>query len=312
MAANREWPAYSLRALLARLPACAQAKYRALSSLIGDIEALNAAADERASAMRAELARLADNATRVQDKEEDAALSAQINVLRDELEILARDRSTREALRSNTLQCKSAIEQWLANLEMGAISISGALRPVNVEPHLAKGETVKDALLRARREITNLKHELAQIAAAPLPPDEIRGEIIRQVETLAAQGRPRLGLEGGRVNLSFPDMPTLGAPGSALTTPAGSVTRMLCWLFGDQIIERLSVGLDGLTGLTREERSSRSVELEGRLLALEHEEEFWVVQALATRLEVHRRLGASPLALLGLEPAPVPVAIAAE
>jgi hypothetical protein len=37
---------------LARLPAQAQAKYRALTSLIADTEALNHAADQRAVVMR--------------------------------------------------------------------------------------------------------------------------------------------------------------------------------------------------------------------------------------------------------------------
>jgi hypothetical protein len=311
MAANREWPAYNLRQLLARLPAEAQARYRAFGALIDDLTALNAAADERGKVMRDELARLTDSAARKRDDvDERASLEAQIEVLQSELETLARDRSTREALKANTLQCKSAVEQWLANLEMGAVSVAGPLRPVRVEPRLSKGESVKDALLRVRRDIAGIKHELAQVAAAPLPPDEIKAEIVRQVEALAAQGRPRLNLENGKVALSFPDMPAFGT--GALTTPSGAVSQWLCWLFGDLVVERLCVGVDGIeNGLRQEERETRSVELETKLLKLEHEEEALVVLALSERLEVHRRLGASVMALLGLEAAPEPVSVQA-
>jgi len=310
---NRDWPAYSMRALLARLPASAQSKYRAMSASIADIEALNRSADERASMLRDELARLAGDASRNDDKEEAAALQTQVDTLRDELEALARARSRREGLKANTLQCKSAIEQWLANLEMGNASVAGPLRPANVTPRFLDDETVESALLRVRRDIAGIKNELARIAAAPLPPQQIRAEIERQVEALAAQGRPRLDLEGGKVGLTFADQPAFANAGAALTAPSGSATRWLCWLFQDEIVRRLTVGVDGIeNGLTREERETRTAELQRHMLAREHEEEALIVRALALGLDVHRRPGANVLALLELEAVSEPVMLAAE
>ncbi|MEH6950719.1 hypothetical protein V4R08_05140 [Nitrobacter sp. NHB1] len=100
---------------------------------------------------------------------------------------------------------------------------------------------------------------------------------------------------------------------TARSAPPGNAWRFLCWLFGDEITRRFCAGLAGLeNGLTKQEREARTAELGAELLSLEHTEEALVTRALAERLEVHRRLGASPMALLGLTATPVPVLAAAE
>jgi hypothetical protein len=145
-----------------------------------------------------------------------------------------------------------------------------------------------------------------------LPPEHIKTEIKRQIAALAAQGRPTVELEKGQVTVTFPDQPAFGDPGAPLSAPSGSATKLLCWLFGDQIIDRLNAGVDSVTGgLTRHEREVPLDELRAELLKLERQEEALVAQGLHQGLDVHRRPGASPLALLGLEPAPALLGVAA-
>lgn len=300
---NQNYPAYRLSDIIGRLPAAARSKYRALGSLIEDQRALIDATNERRRSteelifsMEARFARL-DRRT---DAEAIVELRAEMDGLRSEVERSDKERARRSGIMGNCQQVKSAIEAWLGKWDTTDIGISGPIVAASVDAALQPGEDISAAIKRVRSDIARLKSEIATIKAAPLPVEDIRAAIVKQIDTLANQGRPVMNFEAGKVAITFADMPMFGA-GGVLSAPPGSATKLMAWMFRDQLIEAMTAGLGAVTGgLAKPERDRRIAELERALLATEHIEEAYVCQAIAAGLEVHRRLGVNILALLGL------------
>ena len=167
-----------------------------------------------------------------------------------------------------------------------------------------RDESLAGAVTRIRRQILGHKSELSQLRAAPLTSAEIKTKITGHINQMAEQGRPYLNLEGGVVDVRFADVPAFGD--GALMAPAGAASKLLAWLFRDELISSLTRGSDNIEGgIAASERPKLEAVLDSKILALEHQEEALVVEALSQGLECNRRLGCNILAILGLEPTPI-------
>ena len=298
-----QWPVYSLAQAVGRLPYPAQSKYRALAALADDSGALLRATMERSKRLEESLyhveMRLGRLDPRTEGDDAIAKLRADRDALRAEVNTEEQRRSTLNARRSNAEQVLSQLQAAIPLLvERGG----GQLRAVTITAQPRRDESLKDAILRLRREIANANSELNGLRTAPLPPADIKAEINRQVAAMADQGRPALRLDGGTVEVAWPDVSLFANPGAPMAAPNGSASRLLCWLFQDQITAALTNGVDDVIGgVSKSDRERRSAELTDEVRRLEHEEESLVTQALDAGLDVHRRYQASPFALLGLE-----------
>jgi hypothetical protein len=111
----------------------------------------------------------------------------------------------------------------------------------------------------------------------------------------------------------WPDVQPYAAPGGALSAPSGSASRMLAALFGDQLKKLLVGSVDDIKGaILSAERPKRVREVEAHILALEVAEERLVMAALEEGVEVHRRIDASPWAILYADEEEAALAEAAE
>jgi hypothetical protein len=229
-----------------------------------------------------------------------ATLTRERDQLRQERDELEAQRNVRNGMRGNSEQIVSQLQVFIPRLiEVGA---GGPLRVVTASAQPRQHETLKDAILRTRREIANLKSERNALRVAPPTAAEIRAAIIAEVDAAAARGAPRVTVENGKVSVRFADQVEFANPGAPLSAPSGSASAQLCWLHRDQIIARLSAGLDDAAeGVSQQQRDGRSREIEQQIFDLETEEECLIVEAVKEGLEVHRRHDANPLCWLGLE-----------
>jgi hypothetical protein len=229
-----------------------------------------------------------------------AKLELDRNALRIEVGTLEQRRSLLNARRANAEQTLAQLNSAIPLLvERGG---GGALRPVTVTAQPREGEDLKAAILRVRSQINNNNSEITRLRTAPCTADEIRAAAIPKVEQMAAQGAPHIASANGTVEIRFPDEPQFADPGAVMSAPSGSASKMLAWLFPEQMLARMTDGLDDVVGgVSKAEREARSTELNAEVRELEHEEEALVCMALEAGLDVHRRPTASPLALLGLE-----------
>ena len=296
-------PPLSLTQVVERLPAHARRKYDDLKALLGDAEALQKSLMERIKAAEDKFADI----SRRYEYSREVDLVAELEAARAALDRLEKERSRRNGVRANTEQVVSRINNFLLARMSGAVEIAPPPRLRSVPAGRKKGESIGDALLRTRREIAAAQNELMRIRTAPLPKEEIGLVVIGMIDQLAAEGRPQVVIEGGKVALHLSDTQTYAAPGQALAAPAGSASRLLSWLFHDELIKKLLKelkeqlkGIDDKTGgIPASERPERIREAEERIFALEVVEEKPVMSALAAGLEVHRRPDASPWAVLG-------------
>ena len=183
---------------------------------------------------------------------------------------------------------------------------------VAAEPR--KGETLSAALLRVRGEIGAAKGELAMVLAAPPPMNEIRQQVRDLVGKLAHEGKPRISVEGGKVEIMLPDVTQFAGAGQVFSAPSGSASRLWAAINPDGFYDWIMSTVGAVEGgISAEKRASREAELKARIRALEHEEESLVTAALDSGIEVHRRWDASPLAMLGVTDEPLgALAVAAE
>jgi hypothetical protein len=299
---NTAWPAYSFWGLLDRLPLEARRKYRAIVAMKQDVEAVLRNNMERGKEMESMLAGVDTRLVRCDPKTDAhsiAKLKKERESLRMELDALEQIRAVKNTVRSNLDQTISQLRDIAIPRLVG--ERSPPLCAHSVSAHPQPNETLKDAINRVRRAIRVKQIEYANLKAAPLPPADIRAAIVKQVDQLADRGRPALNLDAGKVEISWPDMPLFANTGQAIGAPSGSATRLLCWLFHDDIVAALTNGIDQVQGgVSTDTRQCRIAELEREILEFEYEEESLVEQALADGMECHRRFECNPLAVLGI------------
>jgi hypothetical protein len=289
-------PPYSLVQCIERLPAHAQEKYEALRAALDDAEALQRSLMERVKAAEDRLARI----SRRYEYSHDSDLVAELDAARGSLERLDRERSRRNSVRGNTEQIVSRLNNFIMQRSSGAADIAPPPKLTSVPAGRRKGESIVDALTRVRREIAAAEGELRRIKSAPPPALEVKLAIIEEVDALAKEGRPLVTSDGGRITINWPDVMQYATPGSALSAPSGSASKMLAWLFRKELIKKLIAEVeDNEGGIPARERPQRIREAEARIFGLETAEGKLVCQALDAGLEVHRRPDASPWAILG-------------
>lgn len=203
---NQNWPVHTLAAVLKKLPPCAAAKMRAVNSTIIDSTALINSTDAQVQELEPVFIDLQRRLSRLDprtDADDIHRTEGEIAVIEHDREKLASERAKRSGIRDNAQQVRAQLEAWLGAWETGGVHIGGALRPAVIKPARRKGENIRDALLRVRSKIAEVKSEIVRTKQAPLPPAEVKREIERQVQQLADKGRPILNLDGGKVDLRF-------------------------------------------------------------------------------------------------------------
>ena len=245
-------PPYSLTQIVERLPAHARRKYEDIKALLADAEALQRSLMERMKAAEDKFAHI----SRQRSYSNDVELDGELEAARAALERLDKERSRRNSIRGNTEQVKSRLDNWLLQRASGAVDIAAPPKLGSVPAGRRKGESLVDALGRVRREIAAARAELQQTKSAPPTPDEIKIAIIEEVNALAEQGCPQLTSEGGKVELHWPDQQLYGTPGSALSAPAGSASKLLAWLFRKRDAQEADRRGRGQRGWRPERRAS--------------------------------------------------------
>lgn len=167
-------------------------------------------------------------------------------------------------------------------------------------PEAHDGESLSDAILRLRGEISSAGGELMRLKTAPLPAAELRSLVEAEVDRLAKTGRPYVVTEaGGKPSIIWPDQMRFAVPGSVLSAPSGSASQLLAALFPAELKRLLCDGIeDSKHSVPSAERPRPIRETEARIFAAEIAEERLVMAALDSGLEVDRRLDASPWAVL--------------
>jgi hypothetical protein len=302
------YPVHSLGQALDRLGARPRAKYDALKGLLTDAEALQRSLMERIRVKEdqfADLSRRRDYAHGGEGVEEAATLDAELSAVRTDLARLEGERQKRNSVRANTEQVVSRLNNAIMQFFSGAAEVERPPWPT-VVPGARDGESVGDALLRLRHEISTAQGELMRIKAAPPPAAEIKAAIEAEVDRLAGAGTPRIAVDAGKVSIHWPDVQPYAVPGSALAAPSGSASSLLAALFPAQLKKLLTAGIaDTRDSIPARSRPRLIREAEARILALEVGEERLVVAALEQGLEVHRRIDASPWAILLADTEPV-------
>src|SRR5262249_12620535 len=230
---------------------------------------------------------------------EQTRLDAELARVRADLDKLERERSKRNSVRANTEQVISRINNFVGELFSGASDINPPQWPDAV-PGAYESESVGDAILRLRSEISVARSELQRIKSAPLPTAEIKAQIEAEADRMAAAGTPRItGGRAGKGGIDGWDVQAFAAPAQARSAPSGSASQLACWWDRDAMIERLTAGIVDVPGsIPAAERPQRIRESEAHIFALEVAEERLVVAGLDAGLEVHRRPDASPWAVL--------------
>jgi hypothetical protein len=295
---ENRYPVYSLVQALDRLSPRARRKYDDLKALLADAEAMQRALMERITVKEERLANLVRQRSYAVDADEIERLGAELTAAHADLDKLDRERTRRNNVRANTEQTVSRLNNFIGELFSGASDITRPPWP-DVVPGPAEGESVTDAILRTRHEISTAQGEATRVRVAPLPADEVRAALVAEVDRKAGDGAPRVSVDAGRVTVHWPDEQRYAAPGQAFSAPSGSASNLECWRDRDAMIAQLTAGLTDLRGaIPAAERPRLIREAEARILALEISEERLVMAALDTGLEVHRRIDASPWAIL--------------
>ena len=291
-------PPFSLAQCIGRLPLRAQDKHGELRALVADSEALQDSLMERIRAAErkyAEVSRRRAYSSASRDADAVAKLDGDLAAVRASLDKLERERSRRDSVRANTEQVVSRLNNFITALFSGVSEMVPPPQPDSVAAGQREGETITDALLRARNEIRSAQAELMMVRVAPLPAEEIKAAIIEHVDQMAREGRPAHRIEGGKVVVHWADVQLYAGPGQALNAPSGSASRLMCWLDRDRIVAALTAGVVDVAGaIPSTERPGRIRALEARIYGLEIAEERLVMAALEEGLEVHRRPDASP------------------
>lgn len=302
--ANPQWPVWSFSAMLERLPLEAQAKYKKIADSVADLQALTRLAQERVADLETRVAQVDNVLSRVSHREAADPDAVAENTTRrkhliDQVAELQKQLSFRNSMRANAEQTLAQLRDIALPRLLGERAVPLRAYTLSASPN--KGEDIKDAIVRIRADIVRIQHELKILLESPPSPNEIRASLVEMVDRYEREGTPFIDVSNGKLTVTFVDQPQYANPGSILSAPSGSATKMLCWLFKDRIFEALTRDLDQIQGgIAAPKRKEREAELRRQLLRLERMEESLVEQAIDLGLECHRRPTADPLAILGI------------
>jgi hypothetical protein len=187
--------------------------------------------------------------------------------------------------------------------------------PVHVD---LKKQDIADAIEARRRRVRELRADLKQIDAAPIPSGKARELAAAQVVALAEKGAPDVLniVETGKGEIRWPTIRRevfyRGATNpEVLVLENIDTPALFAWVFRDTLIAAINREIgelaDDANALTTPERERRTREVLADLLATEREEEHLITLAAERGTEIDRRSDADPRAALGLSgdlPAP--------
>jgi hypothetical protein len=284
------------------LPPIARRKFEALQALVRDAGALVKSSLEREHLLELRLFDLQRRLRLLNPKidadlikdlgREHAEIRAEVHRARDE-------RMARNSVRGNA-------DQIISQLKCNFLAADNVIGPWGVHAYegrvqLRDGESLPDAIQRVRSELQRTQGQLAAVKAAPPARAEVEAALVAEINRWAAEGAPKISLDGGKVSIAWPDVQLYALPGSELSAPSGSASKLICFLFRAEMLKRVTASVANIDGITAAERKQQVAELEVRLARQEHEEEQLIEMALAAGVECHRRPAASPYALLGIE-----------
>lgn len=181
-------------------------------------------------------------------------------------------------------------------------------------PALRKGETLRDAISNRRRRLREFAADREAVGRAPVPSAMAKQLVRKQLDELAAEGRPDVfGLiERGVGKLEWPMVPELPSTIELPRIMRVHSAALVAWALGPALVAAIEREIDEIAdderALSAEQRRARLDEIAADMLAVEREEEALIEMAEAEGLVVHRRSDADPRAVLGLTtPNAVPV-----
>jgi hypothetical protein len=309
---NPNWIATEFLDQLARLPRCAQQKFRALSDELEEIETLvrlNLEREQRAEGHFYDMQRRLANASSgpTPDQDEVASLTTEYHEAHRAFVELTAARAPREAKRASLDNLVSR----LRNVDIPRFALSETEGVMPAPPVVAKprkNETLTDAVSRVRSEISRKRGELRAVRQAPLPRSELIERARVAVNDLALRGGPAVVTTEGKFDLSWDRSAVRGFPNPDGAMAAAS---LLACLAPEPLFKLIESRIADVPGISSADRVKRLAILEEEILALELEEEALV---LASNGEILRRMDVSAFAVLAMQPWQPPVAsqIAAE
>jgi hypothetical protein len=239
--------------------------------------------DPRVVAARENLARLTDEAARINDRYE-----------------------TRSGAWQSASQTQSAVETWLRDgRPHGTVLEDDDEFKV---PMVVKGESITAGIERIRRRVRELRADLNRIRSAPYPASYCKAQARAQIEALAQRGAvnvSRLVEHDG--DLEFPTQQVqVAIPPPAVVGFATVIdtVALVAWLHHDMLIGALDREIDAEAdddaALSHEVREQREAEVMGDILEQDRTEAALVWQAQAQGLPIEHRADCSPIALLGV------------
>jgi hypothetical protein len=283
-------PQQYLQAQIGRLPASARRKYRTFCTEAEDAANATAVALQRERQLEDRLADLARRLGTFDPGDPTAAddiadLKAAIEEAQSDYDNTRSERDRRNAI-------KAGCDQVIAQLRDRFLP--ALVFPVReVLTVISDSETnLVEAIERTRQAIIIRRSELARVKALPPDAAEIRQQLRRHVEDKCRAGMPTVALgDPDKVSVHWADTVQHGAPGTAFVTPASAASNLLCWLFPQQVFDRLCEWVDDNSeGITAADRKQRIADCENSIRQLEVQEESLVVAALKAGLAVQRHL----------------------
>jgi hypothetical protein len=212
-----------------------------------------------------------------------------IDGIMNELKDWDREVERRRARHFNDSQVAIHCREWL-NL----------LSPSAELDEFPMSETVAEIgdLNNLRFEIDQIKRQITEVSAAPLPAGDLREKVQAYVRWRGSRHAPDIKVVGNDFRVSWMNVDVLGNP--------EAVAGILAWLIPNAFVDRLDeIISDEVNGgrkvVTAKEREQRLAELRHKLLVNERVEENLVATLLSHGVDCQRRIDASPAAILMIE-----------
>lgn len=198
----------------------------------------------------------------------------------------------------------SATFQSFAVVEEIALWLEGAaearVRFVDARDVTYAGKTVPAEIERIRMEIAEIEVKLEAASLAPLPLADAREAIVREIEDIAHEGRPRISFTARR---SSP-LDLGRALGLGNSTGGQRTAETLVWAMKDIITDRalaLVGDIEPENALTNSQREALLEQLAAERLEAERIEEAAIMAVHAAGIPIARRREADPRAVLGVK-----------
>ncbi len=207
-------------------------------------------------------------------------------------------------------QLEVRVSDWLLK---GGIPGGCTIVPVVGPPLpelLKKGERVGDAVERYRHRLRELAADRHRLKSAPWPSSLTKEKAKAQLERWAEAAAPDFdSMIEHNTPLTFPmlSLSSLvhGEKPALAFTQTVDVLGVLCWLFKDQMLAKISAGLDEISddkaALSQQQREEMEAEISASVLAIERAEVACIWAAEAQNNEIlDFRADTSPQAVLGV------------